>query len=58
MEMNVRGDLWQSDSSKSEREYFSDRSETYYDVWLETVALTKKTGSSELEVLRFSLGVT
>lgn len=42
MEMNVRGDLWQSDSSKSEREYFSDRSETYYDVWLETVALTKR----------------
>lgn len=33
VEMSVRGDLWEMDSSKSEREVLKDTSETCYDVW-------------------------
>lgn len=44
MELSVRGDVWQKDSCKSEREGFQDGSETCCDVWFGDGGADRKTG--------------
>lgn len=44
MEMSVRNDFWQKDSSKSERKALQDGSETCYDIWIGDTDTDKKTG--------------
>lgn len=45
VEMSVRGDLWQRDSSTCEREGLLDGSEACYDLWFGFSSTNKKTGS-------------
>lgn len=49
VETIIWGDLWQEDSSKSEREGLKGGSETCYDIWFGHDSTERKTGGGTAE---------